>query len=122
MSGAIEIAGCVEEQKKVAPSDAKPELSSPPNFSRRITELDGDRGMAVALALSFHYMSSLAIISYERQALQPFTAMQANQIGVVDVIPILGLKMRVIQHQLPPGLHPSVYKRLRPRLLQAMSS
>jgi peptidoglycan/LPS O-acetylase OafA/YrhL len=56
MSGAIDIAGCVAEQKKIEASTAEPQLASPLNFSRRITELDGYRGMAVALALFFHYI------------------------------------------------------------------
>ncbi|HTC61250.1 MAG TPA: acyltransferase [Candidatus Saccharimonadales bacterium] len=56
MSSAIDIEGCVAEQQKVVPSIAKPQLSSPLNFTRRITELDGYRGMAVAIALFFHYI------------------------------------------------------------------
>jgi peptidoglycan/LPS O-acetylase OafA/YrhL len=56
MSGAVEIVGRIEVQKRETAPPAKPELSSPLNFSRRIKELDGYRGMAVALGLFFHYV------------------------------------------------------------------
>jgi peptidoglycan/LPS O-acetylase OafA/YrhL len=56
MSGKIEVAERIEEQRQAARPIAKPRSASPLNFSRRITELDGYRGMAVALGLFFHYV------------------------------------------------------------------
>lgn len=56
MASTIEFLGGIEEQKDAAPSVPKSELAPPLNFTRRIPELDGYRGMAVALALFFHYI------------------------------------------------------------------
>jgi peptidoglycan/LPS O-acetylase OafA/YrhL len=56
MSGATQIVGRVEAHQPDAPSARKPESRSPLNLSRRIPELDGFRGIAVAIALYFHYI------------------------------------------------------------------
>jgi len=56
MSGAIEILGHLDKAKDLRASVSPLETCSPPNFSRRIPEIDGFRGMAVALALFFHYV------------------------------------------------------------------
>jgi peptidoglycan/LPS O-acetylase OafA/YrhL len=56
MAGVMENVGRIEEQKEETFRDAKPELKSQLNFSRRIPELDGFRGIAVAVCLFFHYV------------------------------------------------------------------
>ena len=56
MSGATQIVGRVEAHQPDAPSARKPESRSPLILSRRIPELDGFRGIAVAIALYFHYI------------------------------------------------------------------
>src|SRR5579871_3924046 len=56
MSGAIEVMGRVGESRTESRSLANLRLAAPLNFSQRIPELDGYRGMAVALGLFFHYV------------------------------------------------------------------
>jgi peptidoglycan/LPS O-acetylase OafA/YrhL len=54
--------GTEQQPQPAAPAVTKTEIASPPGSSRRITELDGYRGMAVALGLFFHYIRSGIVV------------------------------------------------------------
>ncbi len=56
MSGGLEVVGTTQAPVRLGAPVLKPSSNSPLNFSRRIPELDGYRGMAVALGLFFHYI------------------------------------------------------------------
>lgn len=51
------IAGELEHHEQLAARGSKPELRSPLALSRRIPELDGLRGLAIAMVVFFHYVS-----------------------------------------------------------------
>jgi len=55
MSGAAQVVGGIEQHRQDVAPVGKSQTRSPLNFSRRIPELDGFRGVAVSLALLFHY-------------------------------------------------------------------
>ncbi len=55
MAGLMENLARIGEKKEKKIRVSRPELGSQLNFSRRIPELDGFRGTAVAVCLFFHY-------------------------------------------------------------------
>lgn len=63
MSGAIQVTGQVEERKPRLASVAKPASGLSLNFSRRIPELDGFRGLAIMQCLFFHYVREAIVVS-----------------------------------------------------------
>ena len=57
MSSAIDNLALVGEKKLNAPTSSKIEALSSPKFPKRIPELDGLRGLAIAIVLGYHYIS-----------------------------------------------------------------
>src|ERR1700733_6748008 len=78
MAGVMEIAVQLKNQKREIVAGADAELPSRPNFSRRIPELDGLRGVAIAMGVFMHYVT-LALVAtppsplgYIRVVTRPF--------------------------------------------------
>jgi peptidoglycan/LPS O-acetylase OafA/YrhL len=88
MSGAMEIAGQLKKQEHRVAAVSRPELQSPPNFSRRIPELDGLRGLAIAMVVFVHYVT-VANVARPPQLLGYLNVMARPFWSAVDLFFIL---------------------------------
>ncbi len=88
MSGAMEIAGQSKLQARKAALVGKHEVQSPPNFCRRIPELDGLRGLAIAMVVFVHYVT-VANVARPPQLLGYLNVMARPFWSAVDLFFIL---------------------------------
>ncbi len=88
MSDAIPIAGLLDEQNREIDSPAKVEFQPLLDFSRRIPELDGLRGMAIGMVLYFHFVT-LALVVRPHEMLDYLQIMTRSFWSGVDLFFVL---------------------------------
>jgi peptidoglycan/LPS O-acetylase OafA/YrhL len=88
MFGAIPVKGLLDEQQRKIASTAKAELQPSLDFSRRIPELDGLRGVAIGMVMFVHYVS-FAIVARPPALLAYVNIMARPMWSAVDLFFLL---------------------------------